>query len=125
MATTYKIRYKNHATPQEQHSAGDRWYLDSDVGKKLTGNGSLAPAAIGTFTNNVAITTSPTQVGTNKDFVFIKNKGDNDLLITLDNSNYLIVISKGEAFASEVNTSADVRVKASSGSTIVEYYTAT
>jgi len=125
MATTYKIRYKNHATPQEQHSDGDRWYLDSDVGKKLTGNGSLAPAAIGAFTNNVAITTSATQVGTSKDFVFIKNKGDNDLLITLDNSNYLIVISKGEAFASEVNTSADVRVKASSGSTIVEYYTAT
>ena len=37
MATTYNIRYKNHATPQEQHTADGRFYLDSGVGRKMTG----------------------------------------------------------------------------------------
>ena len=37
MASTYKVRYKNQCTPQEQHTANGRYYLDSDVGRKLAG----------------------------------------------------------------------------------------
>ena len=33
-----KILYKNHCTPQEQITAGGRYYLDSDCGRKLTGS---------------------------------------------------------------------------------------
>ena len=33
-----RILYKNHCTPQEQVSDGDRYYLDSDCGRKFTGS---------------------------------------------------------------------------------------
>ena len=56
MATTYRVRYKNHATPQEQHSSGDRYYLDSDVGRKMSGTADITPGSTGTLTEGVTIT---------------------------------------------------------------------
>ena len=127
MATTYNIRYKNHCTPQEQISVGGRYYLDSDCGRKLTGvtdtNATLA--STGTLTSGTAITDSATQIASSKDFVYVKNTGATDVLVTLDNSNYLILLSENEAFASEINTSADVRVKTASGTSTIEYFTET
>ena len=127
MATTYKVRYKNHCTPQEQVSSGGRWYLDSDCGRKLTGSSdtSATLASTGTLTTGTAITDSATQIASNKDFVYVKNTGGTDVLITLDNSNYLILLSEGEAFASEISTSADVRVKTASGTSTIEYFVET
>jgi len=138
MATTYKVRYKNHATPQEQHSSGDRWYLDSDVGRKLVGTadlGSSDVAATGTLKEDISVTTTAIEIADSKDFVYIKNNGSVDLLISLNetglagggssNGSYLIILSEGEAFASQMSTSADVYAKTSSGTTTVDYYVTT
>jgi hypothetical protein len=128
MATTYRIRYKNHATPQEQHSSGDRWYLDSDAGRKFSGTADLGSSLIGSkgnFEENLAITDEPSSAFINYvDFAYIKNTGDNDVLIALDYSVYTIVLSPGEAFASQVDRSNGVfRAKCPTGQTsTIEYY---
>ena len=124
MATTYKVRYKNHCTPQEQIASGGRYYLDSDCGRKLTGvaDTSATLSAAGTLASGTSISDTATEVvsaASNADFVFIKNTGSTDVLITLDNSNYLILLSEGEAFASEIHVDSNVKVKpVSSDSTI-------
>ena len=128
MATTYKVRYKNHCTPQEQITSGGRYYLDSDCGRKLTGvaDTSATFATYGTLTTGASISTSPTQIASpGSDFVYVKNTGSTDVLVTLDNSNYLILLSENEAFASEIHTSADVRVKTTSGTSTIEYFSET
>jgi hypothetical protein len=127
MATTYKVRYKNHCTPQEQITSGGRYYLDSDCGRKLTGDAETRAvlSAAGTLTTGTSISTSATQVASSKDFVYIKNTGSTDVLVTLDNSNYLIKLSENEAFASEISTSANVYVKTASGTSTIEYFTET
>ena len=129
MATTFKVRYKNHATPQEQLASGGRYYLDSDVGKKLTGTCDTDASIAGdsTYDDSLAITsTASSALTSSHEFVFIKNTGGgsgNDVLITLNNSNYQILLSKGEAFASEIDTSAVVKVKcASSEDSTIEYF---
>ena len=125
--TTYKVRYKNHCTPQEQIASDGRWYLDSDCGRKLTGvaDTSATLADTGTLTTGVAISTTTTSIASSKDFVYVKNTGSTDVLVTLDGTNYLILLSESEAFASEISTSADVRVKTASGTSTIEYFTVT
>ena len=127
MATTYKVVYKNHCVPQEQVSSGGKYYIDSDSGRKLTGRAETTATLAGTgaHTTGTSITTSATQIASSKDFVYVKNTGSTDVLVTLDNSNYLILLSESEAFASEISTSADVRVKTASGSSTIEYFTVT
>ena len=127
-ATTYKVRYKNHCTPQEQIVSGGRYYLDSDCGRKLTGDCSTSASitTIGTYDETLAVTDSASSALTSShDFIFMKNTGSSDVFMTLDNSNYLIVLSEGEAFTSEIHTSAVVKVRtaASSGNTsTVEFF---
>jgi hypothetical protein len=127
MATTYKVRYKNHCTPQEQIVSGGRYYLDSDCGRKLTGDAetSATLSGTGTFSTGTSISTSATQIAVSSDFVYVKNTGSTDVLVTLNNSNYLILLSENEAFASEISDSADVRVKTASGTSIIEHYKTT
>ena len=128
MATTYKVRYKNYCTPQEQIASGGRYYLDSDCGRKLTGvcDTSASITTTGTYDETLAVTDSASSALTSShDFLFMKNTGSNDVLMTLDNSNYYIVLSEGEAFTSEIHASAVVKVRTevSSGNTsTVEYF---
>lgn len=125
MATTYKVRYKNHCTPQEQITSGGRYYLDSDCGRKLTGDSSPSASltTTGTYDETLAVTDSASSALTSShEFIFIKNTGSTDVLVTLDNSNYLILLSEGEAFASEISTSAVVKVKTASGTSTVEFF---
>ena len=128
MATTYKVRYKNHCTPQEQIASGGRYYLDSDCGRKLTGVADTSQDidTIGTYVSSLAITDSASSALTSShEFIFIKNIGGSNVLITLDDSNYLILLSEGEAFASEIDTSSVVKVKCASGETAtIEHYEA-
>ena len=131
MATTYKVRYKNHCTPQEQIASGGRYYLDSDCGRKLTGvTDSLATegTANGTLTPGVPISSSATEiVDAAKDFVYIKNTGDTEVTISLtsnDDAEYVIALAAGEAFASEISTSARVFVK-STGTSTIEHFSET
>jgi len=129
MATTYRVRYKNHATPQEQHSAGDRYYLDSDAGKKFSGTGDMSGATLAGSRSYIAELTvtdsASSSLTSDTDFFYIKNTGDNDVLLSIDGTHYLIVLSNGEAFASQVHNSAKAKVKCAAGETsTVEYYKA-
>ena len=125
MATTYKVRYKNQCTPQEQVISGGRYYLDSDCGRKLTGDCSVVQSltTTGTYDESLAVTDSASGALTSShEFLFIKNTGSADVWVTLNNSNYHILLSKGEAFASEIDTSSVVKVKTASGTSTVEYF---
>ena len=130
MATTYKVRYKNHCTPQEQILTDGRWYLDSDCGRKLTGVcDSLATegTANGTLTTGVAISTSTLSIASSKDFIYVKNTGSTEVVISLDadiTAKYVISLAEGEAFASDIDTSANVRVKTLSGTSTIEFVVA-
>ena len=127
MATTYKVVYKNHCVPQEQVASGGKYYIDSDSGRKLTGRAETTAtlASTGAHTTGTSISTTATQIASNKDFVYVKNTGSTDVLVTLNDSNYLILLSESEAFASEISTSADVKVKTASGTSTIEYFTVT
>jgi|TARA_R100000501_G_C2586357_1_gene87819 hypothetical protein len=131
MAITYQVVYKNHCTPQEQILDGGRFYLDSDCRRKLTGIASVTVAGgpgesgadSGTYNSSTSVSTTAVEVvsaGSDADFVFIRNAGSTDVLITLDNSLYYMVLSQGEAFASKIHNDANVKVKTASGTTTVE-----
>ena len=125
MATTYKVRYKNHCTPQAQVISGGRYYLDSDCGRKLTGDCSTVASltTTGTYDESLAVTDSASSALTSShEFLFIKNTGSVDVQVTLNNSDYHILLSEGEAFASEIDTSSVVKVKTASGTSTVEYF---
>ena len=119
MATNYKIAFKNHCTPQEYITENARWYLDSDIGAKLTGGVNAAGITVTTqpvYAASVTIAAnaaSPVTIGaTTQDFVFIKNLGltsagvvsTADVYISLDatGGKYRIKISPGESFAAEI-----------------------
>ena len=125
-----KVLYKNHCTPQEQISSGGRYYLDSDCGRKLTGVEEFT-LGLGTavYTATKDISSSGVSLGGNGlDFVFIKNTGGNDVLVSLNglSGDYFIKLSDGEAFASKLKvTNADVYVKRVTSDSTIEYYTGT
>ena len=130
MALTYKVRYKNHCTPQEQILTDGRWYLDSDCGRKLTGNAetSVTLAGTGTLTTGVAISTSTLSIASSKDFVYIKNTGSTEVVVSLTTdatAKYVIALAADEAFASEISTAANVRVKTLSGTSTIEHFSET
>ena len=123
-----KIIYKNHCTPQERidFSTGNRYYLDSDCGRKLTGScepsKTLATTYYGTGTlaggGNVTLESSRVV-----DFAFVKNTGDtNSLTINIGGDGAFITLNPGDSFASQIdNNMADagdtVRLDSASGTT--------
>ena len=129
---TYQVVYKNHCTPQEQIKSGGRFYLDSDCRRKLTGTASVTVSGapgdtdsdVGTYSSSTSVSISAVQIAaTGSDFIYVKNTGTDsvDLLLALDNALWYTVLSDGEAFASKITTTADVRVKTASGTTTIEY----
>ena len=105
-----RIIYKNHCTPQEKlaFASGDRWYLDSDCGRKLTGNCESKSTSIGTpVTGTFSSTISLTSV----QFIYVKNtdtSGSNYLLLNIGGMGAVIRLNYGESFSSDVgDDSAD------------------
>ena len=99
-----RIIYKNHCTPQEKitFGSGDRWYLDSDCGRKLTGNcisksTSTGTPVTGTFTGTINLTSVQ--------FIYVKNtntSGSDYLLLNIGGMGAVIRLNYGESFASDV-----------------------
>jgi hypothetical protein len=128
MATTFKVRYKNHCTPQEQITSDGRYYLDSDCGRKLTGVCDSSTTSNGTLTTGVSITTSTQSIVSSSDFVYLKNTGSETIYISLttdSSAEYVISLQAGEAFASDISASANVRVKTASGTSTIEHFSIT
>ena len=121
-----KIRYSNGCSPLERESTGVRYYRDSDIQTKPSGQATVTLGS-GTvaYSSSTSISTSATQVATGQDFVYIKNTGSTDVIITFNDSHYLLTLSQDESFASEIASSADVRVKTSSGTSTIETLTGT
>ena len=99
-----KIIYKNHCTPQEKlgFASGDRYYLDSDCGRKLTGNCESKSTSIGTpVTGTFSSTISLTSVK----FIHVKNtdtSGSDYLLLNIGSMGAIIRLNYGESFSGDV-----------------------
>ena len=120
-----KIIYKNHCTPQEFMSTHDKWYLDGEVGRKLTGicqskTNSYGALITGTYSSEI-------DLGSNVEFIYLKNtdtSGSNYLLINIGSMGAVIKLGPGESFASDVGetTSDDTTVViTASGTPAYEY----
>ena len=123
-----KIKYSNGCSPQELDSTGARWYQDSDVGTKLSGSANVSMGS-GTLTyqssKEITGVEPPSGSISSKDFIFVRNISGDDVKITLDGTNYLVKLSAGESFASELDsTVATVKIN-TDGTSTVEYLSGT
>ena len=125
MPTSRKLVVQHSVTPQEQVSftGGQRWYLDSDVRKKLGSVIELKADSQCNVGSSVATFGLEYTVASTVDFVYIKNTtpsgDDGTLLVSLDNGDdgYPIVLTAQEAFATTLDkTVAHVKLKSVSGS---------
>ena len=127
----FKVRYKNHCTPQEYVTENTRWYLASDIKAKLTGTYLHTPSTQPVYTSSAVLAASgsgPVTIASSKTFVYVKNIGDAGAVISISGNYsdaYRIKIDSGESFTSMIDTTAVVVAKSSSGTaTEIEYLTA-
>ena len=118
-----KILYKNHCTPQERvdFTNGNRWYLDSDSGRKFSGACEPTVTIVDTDTGSGSIGAGGSvalEDPKTVNFVFVKNTGNNDLNITIRAS--YITLGAGESFASQIKDLA-VTLTSAAGTTY-EYF---
>ena len=124
-----RILYKNHCTPQEQVGSTDRYYLDSDCGRKLTGSYVYDLDSAGT-TATATITSTPSSGAmsgtTGFDFIAVTatSISSGTVTISLDGSTEIIKLLEGECFASKIASGAAPYVTIS-GTATVDYMTGT
>ena len=119
-----RILYKNHCTPQEQVGSTDRYYLDSDCGRKLTGSNIYELGSDTTVTNTI---TASAAIGTTIDFIAVTatSISSGTVLISLDGGTTSIIkLLEGECFASKIASGAAPYVTIS-GTATVDYMTGT
>jgi hypothetical protein len=120
-----RILYKNHCTPQEQVGSTDRYYLDSDCGRKLTGSYMYDLDSAGTTVTNTITATAA--IGTTIDFIAVTatSISSGTVLISLDGGTTSIIqLLEGECFASKIASGAAPYVTIS-GTASVDYMTGT
>ena len=131
-----RILYKNHCTPQERVDSTDRYYLDSDCGRKLTGSYiyDFREVESSSGTTVVNTITSSQAIGTTIDFIAViatSITADATVHISLDNNSTIIIqLLEGECFASKINVTSHaaqpyVKITNNSGSASVDYMTGT
>ena len=120
-----RILYKNHCTPQEQVGSTDRYYLDSDCGRKLTGT-YMYDDLDGTGTTVTNTITATAAIGTTIDFIAVTatSISSGTVTISLDGSTEIIKLLEGECFASKIASGATPKVHIS-GTATVDYMTGT
>ena len=121
-----KIKYSNGCSPQELESTSTRWYQDSDVGRKLAGTANVAMSGGSLSYQSEKTITGAESALSSKDFVYIKCISGDDVKISLDNgSNYLVRLSAGESFASELDSSVATVIISTDGTSKIEYLSGT
>ena len=124
-----RILYKTHCTPQEQVGSTDRYYLDSDCGRKLTGSYVYDLDSAGT-TATATITSTPSSGAmsgtTGFDFIAVTatSISSGTVTISLDGSTEIIKLLEGECFASKIASGAAPKIHIS-GTATVDYMTGT
>ena len=134
MATNYKITYKKHCTPQEYVTENGRWYLDSDVGARLTGTATLdfGTTALQPGSGSVASGAVVNHGTGGYEFIYVKNTSASDgggINISFADEDpdgdqadgYRIYLGPGECFASKVATSASLCLKGVSATATYEF----
>ena len=119
-----RILYKNHCTPQEKVGSSDRYYLDGDCGRKLTGSNLYELGSDTTVTNTI---TASAAIGTTIDFIAVTatSISSGTVLISLDGGTTSIIqLLEGECFASKIASGAAPYVTIS-GTATVDYMTGT
>ena len=118
-----RVLYRNHCVPQEQVGSGDRYYLDSDCGRKLTGSNLYS---LGSNTTATGTLTSTSAIGTTIDFIAVvaTSISSGTVTISLDGSTEIIKLLEGECFASKIASGATPKVHIS-GTATVDYMTGT
>ena len=119
-----RILYKNHCTPQEQVGSADRYYLDGDCGRKLTGSNLYE---LGDDTTATGTLTSSAAIGTTIDFIAVIATliSSGTVLISLDGGTTSIIkLLEGECFASKIASGAAPYITIL-GSASVDYMTGT
>ena len=120
-----RILYKNHCTPQEKVGSSDRYYLDGDCGRKLTGSYVYDLDSAGTTVTNTI--TASAAIGTTIDFIAVTatSISSGTVLISLDGGTTSIIkLLEGECFASKIASGAAPYVTIS-GTATVDYMTGT
>jgi hypothetical protein len=119
-----RVLYRNHCVPQEQVGSGDRYYLDSDCGRKLTGENLYS---LGSNTTATGTLTSTNAIGTTLDFIAVTatSISSGTVYLSLDNgTTQVIELLEGECFASKIASGAQPVVTIS-GTATVDYMTGT
>ena len=122
-----RILYKNHCTPQEQVHSADRYYLDSDCGRKLTGSYMYDLDSSGTTTTNTLTATGDLGSDSGFDFIAVTatSIASGTVYLSLDNgTTQIIELLEGECFASKIRSDAQPVVTIS-GTATVDYMTGT
>ena len=121
-----QIKYSNGCSPQELESTSARWYQDSDVGKKLAGTANVAMSGGSLAYHSEKTITGAESALSSKDFVYVRCLSGDDVKISLDNgSNYLVRLSAGESFASELDSSVATVIISTDGTSKIEYLSGT
>ena len=121
-----KIKYSNGCSPQELESTSARWYQDSDVGKKLAGTANVAMSGGSLSYQSEKTITGAESALSSKDFIYVRCLSGDDVKISLDNgSNYLVRLSAGESFASELDSSVATVIISTDGTSKIEYLSGT
>ena len=132
----FSVTYKNHCTPQEYITENSRWYLDSDVGARLTGAYKHTTTTQPVFTATLAVTGTPSAdlAPASCTYFYIKNTdtagAGGDCVLSFSGANsdadgYRVTLAPGESFTSMVDTTFKCYVKRkASTDTTVEYLTA-
>jgi len=121
-----KIKYSNGCSPQELDSISSRWYQDSDVGAKLSGSANVAMSGGSLVHVSPKTITSNESALSTKDFIFIKCISGDDVKVSLDGgSNFLVRLSAGESFASELASAVASVVIGTDGTSEIEYLSGT
>ena len=119
-----RILYKNHCTPQEKVGSSDRYYLDGDCGRKLTGSNLYELGSDSTATDTI---TASAAIGTTIDFIAVTatSISSGTVLISLDGGTTSIIqLLEGECFASKIASGAEPYVTIS-GTATIDYMTGT
>tara|TARA_R100001594_G_C4043731_1_gene263738 strand:- start:578 stop:964 length:387 start_codon:yes stop_codon:yes gene_type:complete len=121
-----RILYKSHCVPQEQVGSGNKYYLDSDCGRKLTGSNLYS---LGSNTTATGTLTSTGELGADSGFDFIAvtatSISSGTVYLSLDNgTTQVIELLEGECFASKIASAAQPVVTIS-GTATVDYMTGT
>ena len=122
-----RILYKNQSTPQERVDSTDRYYLDSDCGRKLTGSYKYDLDSTGTTTTGTLTSTDELGDDTGFDFIAVTatSISSGTVYLSLDNgTTQIIELLEGECFASKIRSDAQPVVTIS-GTATVDYMTGT